>query len=310
MILRLIILLFSTCLLFSQNNDSFNYLPKFSKSDQVIQHSYYTLKYDEDHEQASWVAYKLTNYNLLNPKTDRKDNFRSDPEVSTGSASLKDYKGSGYDRGHLAPAADFKWSSTAMSESFYMSNMSPQDPSFNRGIWKNLESAVRNWAIDNDEIYIVTGAVLNDVIGRIGSNKVSIPSEYYKVILDYQEPDFKGIGIIMPNQKGDASLSTYAVSIDHVEKITGIDFFPALPDKIEQNIENSFNTSDWNWGKSKSYKTTKKSSTSKEVVKSDSERLPAGSSIQCSGKTKKGTRCKKKTLNADGYCNSHRNQNN
>ena len=162
------------------------------------------------------------------------------------------------------------------------------------------------WAIDNDEIYIVTGAVLNDVIGRIGSNNVSIPSEYYKVILDYQEPDFKAIGIIMPNQKGDASLSTYAVSIDHVEKITGIDFFPALPDKIEKNIENSFNASDWNWGKSKSYKTIKKSSTSKEVVKSDSERLPAGSSIQCSGKIKKGTRCKKKTLNADGYCNSHR----
>ncbi len=307
-LLYTLILLFSIYLLFSQSNESFNYLPKFSKSDQVIQHSYYTLKYNEDHEQASWVAYKLTNYRLLNPTTDRKDNFRSDPKVKTGSASLKDYKGSGYDRGHLAPAADFKWSSTAMSESFYMSNMSPQDPSFNRGIWKNLESAVRTWAIDNDEIYIVTGAVLNDVIGRIGSNKVSIPSEYYKVILDYQEPDFKGIGIIMPNQKGDASLSTYAVSINYVEKITGIDFFPALPDKIEQNIENSFNTSDWNWGKSRSYKTIKKTSTSKEVVKSDPEKFPAGSSIQCSGKTKKGTSCKRKTLNADGYCHQHRKQ--
>jgi endonuclease G len=92
--------------------------------------------------------------------TKRKDNFRSDPKVKTGSAALSDYKGSGYDRGHLAPAADFKWSATAMSESFYMSNMSPQVPGFNRGIWKNIESTVRNWAVENDEIYIVTGPVL------------------------------------------------------------------------------------------------------------------------------------------------------
>ena len=247
MIRRLIILLFTTCLLFSQNNDSFNYLPKFSKSDQVIQHSYYTLKYDEKHEQASWVAYRLTEYNLLNPKTDRKDNFRSDPEVSTSSASLKDYKGSGYDRGHLAPAADFKWSSTAMSESFYMSNMSPQDPSFNRGIWKNLESAVRNWAIDNDEIYIVTGAVLNNVIGRIGSNRVSIPSKYYKVILDYQEPGLKAIGFLLPNKKINQSLMDYVFTVDDIERITGINFFHMLQDDIEERLESKTNPEMWIW---------------------------------------------------------------
>ena len=112
----------------------------------------------------------------------------------------------------------------------------------------------------------------------------------------------------MPNEKSDAALSFYAVSIDEVERVTGIDFFPELPDKIEERLENNINVTDWSWGKSKSYTTNKKSSFKKEVVNNDSERLPAGSSIQCSGSTKKGTRCKKKTLNADGYCNLHRNQ--
>ena len=119
--------------------------------------------------------------------------------ISTGSASLPDYKGSGYDRGHLAPAGDMKWSTTAMSESFYMSNMSPQEPSFNRGIWNRLESQVRRWAIDNGSVYIATGGVLTDGLKTLGSNSVSVPQYYFKVILDYQEPDIKGIGFIIPN---------------------------------------------------------------------------------------------------------------
>ena len=293
--------------LIAQNNNIFNYLPNKVGSN-IVEHSHYTLGYNEEHEQASWVAYRLTGHLIQNPLTKQKDDFRSDPKVKTGSATLSDYKGSGYDRGHLAPAADFKWSATAMSESFYMSNMSPQVPGFNRGIWKNMESTVRNWAVENDEIYIVTGPVLGNTLGSIGSNRVSIPSQYYKVILDYKEPDTKGIGIIMPNEKSDASLSFYAVSIDEVERVTGIDFFPELPDKIEKRIESNINVTNWSWGKSKSYTTNKKSIYKKEVVTNDSERLPAGASIQCSGSTKKGTRCKKKTLNADGYCNLHRHQ--
>ena len=233
----------------------------------IIEHDHYTLGYNEEHEQASWVAYRLTDHQIQNPITKRKDNFRSDPKVKTGSAALSDYKGSGYDRGHLAPAADFKWSATAMSESFYMSNMSPQVPGFNRGIWKNMESTVRNWAVENDEIYIVTGPVLGNTLGSIGSNRVSIPSQYYKVILDYKKPDIKGIGIIMPNEKSDASLSFYAVSIDEVERVTGIDFFPELPDKIEERIERNINVTNWSWGKSKSYTTNKKSSFTSPLIK-------------------------------------------
>ena len=116
----------------------------------------------------------------VNGKYERSDNFRKDPHVSTESATLSDYKGSGYDRGHIIPAADMKWSPDAMSASFFMSNMSPQDPSFNRGIWKKLEEQVGKWALENSEIYIVTGPVLTDgPYQTIGVNKVAVPKYYY-----------------------------------------------------------------------------------------------------------------------------------
>jgi endonuclease G, mitochondrial len=221
-------------------------LPKHSSSDQIISHSAYTLKYDENHEQAAWVAYRLSSSHIIG-NVSRTDDFRPDHSVKTGSASLADFKGSGYDRGHLAPAADFKWSGTAMSESFYMSNISPQQPSFNRGIWKKLESNVRTWAKDNGEIYIVTGPVLTGNYPTIGSNKVSVPKYYYKVILDYREPELKGIGFILPNQKSSNSLQSYAVTIDEVEQRTGIDFYYTLDDVIEEKIESSIDISKWSF---------------------------------------------------------------
>ena len=129
----------------------------------------------------------------------RSDNFRADPEVRTGSASDADYRRSGYDRGHLAPAADMGWSSQTMSESFYYSNMSPQVPEFNRGIWKRLEEQVRNWAVELDTIYVVTGPVLSGNMSAIGLNKVTVPNYYYKAVLYLHDNDSRMIGFIMPN---------------------------------------------------------------------------------------------------------------
>ena len=126
------------------------YLPK--PEGEIIRHKYYTLSYNEDHEQANWVHYRL-NPTFLNGTTPRINSFKVDPNVSTKSAELSDYKGSGYDRGHLAPAGDMKYSKESMIESFFMSNMSPQNPSFNRGIWRKLEEAIRRWGKKN-EIYI------------------------------------------------------------------------------------------------------------------------------------------------------------
>ena len=221
-------------------------LPNYTQSDQIIFHTAYTLKYSEQHEQASWVAYTLKSSHTSG-NVGRTNDFRIDYKVKTGSASLSDYKGSGYDRGHLAPAGDMKWSSTAMSESFFMSNMSPQNPSFNRGIWKKLEGSVRNWADDNGEIHVVTGPILTGSYPSIGSNQVSIPNYYYKVILDYKEPELKGIGFILLHEKSNSSLKSFAVSIDEVERRTGIDFYYSLPDEIENQIESSIDVSKWSF---------------------------------------------------------------
>ena len=150
----------------------------------------------------------------------RTDDLREDPVISTGSATLNDYRGSGYDRGHLAPAEDFEWSAKGMGDTFFMSNMSPQNPSFNRGIWKKLENRVRKWAVGNEEIYVVAGPVLTDgPYKTIGENSVSIPKRFYKVILAYKDPGLKAIGFIMPNERSTAALGLFAASVDVVERL-------------------------------------------------------------------------------------------
>ena len=165
-----------------------------------------------------------------------------------------------------------------------MSNMSPQEPGFNRGIWKRLEAQVRAWAINNQSVYVATGGVLKGNLPTIGRNGVSIPRYYYKVILDYNEPELKGIGFLMGNQKLSGSLKSFAVSIDKVEEFTGINFFHSVPDGIENEIEANLDLRKWD------FKPYSPSSAS------------GGTAVQCMGNTKKGLRCKNKTNNTNGYC--------
>jgi len=221
-------------------------IPKTSVGDHIITHAGYSLLYNEHHEQASWVAYELTRGNTVK-HFGRSDKFIEDPSIKTGSASSSDYLRSGYDRGHMAPAADMSYSSATMAESFYYSNMSPQVPGFNRGIWKNLEGLIRTWAIEDEEVYVVTGPVLTTGLPTIGFDKVSVPKYYYKVILDYTEPGIKGIGFILPNATSNLPLENFAVSIDSVEAVTGIDFFPLLPKVQQRIIEKTLSVSSWSW---------------------------------------------------------------
>ncbi len=265
-------------------------IPKTNSKDKIIEHTGYSLLYNEIHEQADWVAYQLTKEETTK-LYERTNKFNIDPKVNTITASDIDYKGSGYDRGHLAPASDMGWSSITMKESFYYSNMSPQNPSFNRGIWKKLEELVRTWAIENNNLYIVTGPVLKGEVTSIGINKVSVPKYYYKVILDFSQPSIKGIGFILPNLGSKESLKNYVVTIDSVEKFTGIDFFPLLQDEQENLIESTLCIECWSW---KSNTSTNKISDNKEVL-----------SKQCTGTTKKGKRCKRTTKNDNGRCFQH-----
>jgi endonuclease G len=265
-------------------------LPQTNSKDKIISHAGYSLSYNETHEQANWIAYVLTKEET-NKLFNRTNKFLSDPMVDTGTASQKDYEKSGYDRGHLAPASDMSWSAAAMAESFYYSNISPQTPSFNRGIWKNLEGLVRTWAIENKTIYIATGPVLTNTLQSIGPNKVSVPNYFYKVILDYTKPSIKGIGFILSNSGSKEKLQKYAVSIDSVEELTGIDFFPLLPDSQEELIEKSLCINCWSW---KNIKTKREKNESKTTE-----------SVQCSGTTRTGKRCKRMTKSDTGRCYQH-----
>lgn len=217
-----------------------------SSNYEVTTHAHFALGYDEKHEQAAWVAYKLEGRETRG-SAEREDRFIPDPKVRTKSARHSDYSGSGYDRGHLAPAADFKFSEKAMAESFYMSNMSPQKPRFNRGIWKELEEKVRANVRRDKAYYVVSGPVLKGgrlrKIGR--KTKVSIPRYYYKILLDLEEPEIKAIAFLMKNEGSDKPLSSFVVSIDKIEEVTGIDFFPNLPDDLEKKLESSTSLKGW-----------------------------------------------------------------
>ena len=269
-------------------------IPNITPGDIVISHTGYSLLFNEKYMLANWVAYELTKEETTKI-VGRSNKFIPDPEVKIATAEDKDYSGSGYDKGHLAPAADMGWSSTSMAESFYYSNMSPQFPGFNRGIWKKLEELVRTWAIENDTICIVTGPVLTSGLKSIGPDKISVPNYFYKVILDYTQPDIKGIGFIISNTSSSLPLQNFAVTIDSVEKFTGIDFFPLMPDDQENLIEKTLCIKCWSW------KNTKTENKINDVNKSST-------TIQCKGLTKSGSRCKKKTSNASGYCNLHESQ--
>ena len=219
-------------------------LPLLKSDDQVINHLEYTLSYNEKNEQANWVAYVLSE-DKLEKKVKRKNDFRPDSLVKTETARNKDYKKSGYDRGHLLPAGDMVFDKQAMSETFYYSNISPQKPYFNRGIWRKIENEVRNMCHKYDTVWVVTGPILNGNFETIGEDEVAIPKYFYKVLLIRKNKQIEGVGFLIENKKSKQSIFDYCVPIDSVETVSGIDFFYSLPDDVESKVESSFNLDYW-----------------------------------------------------------------
>lgn len=208
-----------------------------SSGGQVIERTGYTLSYNADYKTPQWVAWELTKQELQGEEK-RTDKFVPDPDVKGAKAYTGDYTNSGYDRGHMAPAADMKWSRKAMEESFYLSNICPQNPNLNRGDWNDLEEKSRQWARCFGKIYITCGPIYdNKKPKRIGNNKVGVPDAFYKVILINDKKNPQAIGFIFENHAGHQPLTKYIVTVDSVEKRTGIDFFPTLPDEVEKKIE-------------------------------------------------------------------------
>ncbi|MFN0035113.1 MAG: DNA/RNA non-specific endonuclease [Saprospiraceae bacterium] len=211
---------------------------------ELVRHTWFALGYSEDHEQAEWVAYELTRERLNQNWAERPNSFRPDPEVRTESATPRDYNASGYDKGHLCPAADMAFDAAAMDESFFMSNISPQVPAFNVGIWRELEELTRDWARRFNRLYVVTGPVLSQPgQGQIGFSKVTVPAAYYKVLLAPEQQ--RAIGFMLPNSLSERPVTDFACSIDKVEKSTGIDFFPQLLKGLGEELEASLDKDAW-----------------------------------------------------------------
>ena len=219
-------------------------IPLVPRQEQIIRHSGYTVSYNKDLKIPNWVSYELTREETKG-KEKRGNRFIADPLVTGPIATNADYTRSGYDKGHMAPAADMKWSPEAMKESFYFSNMCPQHPQLNRRGWKNLEEKIRNWAIADSAIIIICGPIIEKQPKTIGKNKVVVPQRFFKVVLSPFAKPIRAIGFLFNNEQAVETLSSYVVTVDSIESLTNMDFFAPLPDEIENKIEANANYSLW-----------------------------------------------------------------
>jgi endonuclease G len=228
-----------------KTNTNQYFLPT-STTGQIVHHSGYSLSYSEPHEQAEWVAYELKKSHLSNSDY-KRPYFEVDNAVKTGAAHWRNYKNSGYDRGHLCPAGDRKYSKEAHDETFLTSNISPQNHDFNAGIWNRLEQKTRYWASKYDGVFVVSGGVLEYGLKTIGEEEVSIPNQFYKVLIDNNNGNTKVIAFLLPHMESDQPLYKFVTSVDHIERLTGIDFFSELDDTIEDKLEASSSYKGWSF---------------------------------------------------------------
>lgn len=228
------------------NNDDYCLADNKNQSNQLIlRRTAYILSYNPELLIPNWVAWHLTAEHV-NGDCPRDNTFYEDEEVSIPRATNEDYRGSGWSRGHMCPAGDNKWDEDAMRESNLLTNICPQDGRLNSGLWNKIEQDCRKWAKKYGVIYIVCGPVLlNKEHETIGENKVVVPEAFFKVVL-CMNPKPKAIGFVVRNNAGTKKRDQFINTIDEVERITGIDFFPALPDDIENEVESYSNINDWN----------------------------------------------------------------
>lgn len=217
---------------------------KANRPEQIIAHKGYTVSYNSDWCVPNWVAYELTREEVRGT-VPRAVHFEPDPDVKGVCPTYRDYSRSSYTRGHMAPAGDMKWDTTAMRESFYLSNVCPQDHNLNDGDWKELEEQARSWAYRYGSVYIACGPIMSNNPEVIGYNNVAVPDAFYKVLLCKINGQWQALGFVFDNKPGHKKLVTYGRTVDEIEELTGIDFFPALDDEIENAIEAKTDFSAW-----------------------------------------------------------------
>ena len=211
---------------------------------QQISHKAYTVDYNEEWRLANWVAYSLDSTQTKGP-VERYTKFDPDPQVKGATAQWWDYKNTSYDRGHLVPAGDMKWDATAMQECFYFSNICPQDHTLNEGDWNYLENRVRGWANFYGKVYVACGPIVSAHPVTIGENCIAVPDSFYKVVLCDMRGTWKAVGFVYANNGTHHNLNYYTRTVDDVERLTGIDFFPQLPDDVETCAESEIDWEAW-----------------------------------------------------------------
>ncbi|MBO5633028.1 MAG: DNA/RNA non-specific endonuclease [Aeriscardovia sp.] len=227
----------------STNDILFVETPQFLQS-QILRRKAYTVSYNKETRCPNWVAWHLTAEHA-DGSLKRHNSFREDEDVPRPRATLDDYKRSGWSRGHMCPAGDNKWDELAMEESFLLTNVCPQDERLNSGVWNRIEMDCRQWARKYGEVFIVCGPVLlKREHETIGKNRVVVPEAFFKVVLCMKDKP-KAIGFVIRNNEGKKKRDMFVNSVDEVERITGYDFFPALPDEVENVIEAKADIKEW-----------------------------------------------------------------
>jgi len=215
-----------------------------AESDQMIDRSGFALGYSNSRRQALWVSYILTAEHLNAPQLRRSNRFRPDPLLKFAPVRPQQYDRTGFDRGHLAPASDMTYSRETMEQSFFMTNISPQLPACNRGVWKRIETRIREWARRESQLYVVTGPIFTGEPRFMRGTDIRIPDAFYKVALDLTPP-MKMIAFIVPNRASKRPVRSFVVAVDEVEAISGMNFFSNLDDRIEAELEKHSDIGDW-----------------------------------------------------------------
>lgn len=221
-------------------------LPAYGGEECILEYTGYTVSYDIDKRIPSWVAYELTADEVNGTVGRGGKSFRPDNQAKVVQADNYDYRGSGWSRGHMAPAGDFKWDEQAMWDTFYYTNCCPQDEALNNGSWNVLENKVRSWARLFGNVFVVTGpVVVLNANGRIGTHEIVVPDAFFKAVLVYDGDGYHGIAFVMFNEPAPQRLSDSCISINDLETLTGIDFFPSLDDSVEEAVEDEVDLPFW-----------------------------------------------------------------
>lgn len=234
-------------LIFDQDG-LYNVILPVGTPEQLKKYEGFKVSFNKDNKTPNYVAWQLLDRETKG-EAGRSDKFWQDPEIE-GCPDEFAYRRSGYDRGHLCPSADQKWSPEAMHDCFVMANICPQAPELNQRAWQTLETKERQWAKRDGAIWIVAGPIYNDSDNKtIGNFNVRVPGAFFKAFLALDVEHPRAIAFIYPNAAAPGNMQDYAMSVDQLEEITGYDFFSSLPDDLEESIEAKYSFTEWNKSK-------------------------------------------------------------